>query len=56
MKASSSGLDHLPPHPFPEHRDVVRLALREQGATPLPAGRRKTIPWLNNVWASPKQQ
>jgi branched-chain amino acid aminotransferase len=38
--------------PLPEHRDVVRLALREHGrhaASPL-AGV-KTISWLNNVWA-----
>jgi len=37
---------------LPEHRDVVRLALREQGrhaASPL-AGV-KSISWLNNVWA-----
>ena len=38
--------------PLPEHRDIVRLALREHGrhaASPL-AGV-KTISWLNNVWA-----
>jgi branched-chain amino acid aminotransferase len=38
--------------PLPEHRDVVRLAVREHGrhaASPL-AGV-KTISWLNNVWA-----
>jgi branched-chain amino acid aminotransferase len=38
--------------PLPQHRDVVRLALREHGrhaASPL-AGV-KTISWLNNVWA-----
>ena len=38
--------------PLPEHRDTVRLALREHGrhaASPL-AGV-KTISWLNNVWA-----
>jgi branched-chain amino acid aminotransferase len=37
---------------LPEHREVVRLALREQGrhaASPM-AGV-KTISWLNNVWA-----
>ena len=37
---------------LPEHREVVRLALREHGrhaASPL-AGV-KTISWLNNVWA-----
>ncbi len=38
--------------PLPEHRNVVRLGLREHGrhaASPL-AGV-KTISWLNNVWA-----
>jgi branched-chain amino acid aminotransferase len=37
---------------LPEHRDVVRLALREQGrhATSPLAGV-KSISWLNNVWA-----
>ena len=38
--------------PLPQHRDTVRLALREHGrhaASPL-AGV-KTISWLNNVWA-----
>jgi len=38
--------------PLPQHRDVVRLALREHGrqaASPL-AGV-KTISWLDNVWA-----
>src|SRR5229473_536368 len=37
---------------LPEHREVVRLGLREQGrhaAAPL-AGV-KSISWLNNVWA-----
>jgi branched-chain amino acid aminotransferase len=37
---------------LPEHRDVVRLALREHGryaASPLSGV--KTISWLNNVWA-----
>jgi len=39
--------------PLPEHRDAVRLAVREHGrhaASPL-AGV-KTISWLNNVWAA----
>jgi branched-chain amino acid aminotransferase len=37
---------------LPEHREVVRLALREHGrhaASPLSGV--KTISWLNNVWA-----
>jgi branched-chain amino acid aminotransferase len=42
---------------LPEHRDVVRLALREHGrhaASPL-AGV-KSISWLNNVWAVAEAQ
>ena len=38
--------------PLPEHREIVRLALREHGrhaASPLSGV--KTISWLNNVWA-----
>ena len=38
--------------PLPEHREVVRLAVREQGrhsASPLSGV--KSISWLNNVWA-----
>src|SRR6202165_5610496 len=37
---------------LPEHREIVRLALREHGrhaASPLAGG--KGISWLNNVWA-----